>query len=207
MQPFDHALWERQRRAGRYDGEEGAEAVRFSCMYVLGGARAHICVTYDPYDPRGPPGLEPAAPAGGEFDMGRARPPGAAAAAGAPPPVDTVVGPFAREADARTFALEWAKGLRSVADRRQFGMDLARQVGLRVWHTPPAAPGLRASRGEYLFPHEHRERRRQEGGGGGANSTALSPSLRRQRLMAFRAPVRAPRGGGAAGTAAMELGA
>lgn len=200
LQPYEHALWQRQRQrqgGGEAPAGGGAPPLCFSCMYVLSGGRAHICVTYDPYDPAGPPGLERDDRGGDdldEFDMDAVHPPAAAAAG---PAVDTVVGPFVREADARQFAIEWAKGLRSLGDRRRFGIDLAQRVGLRVWHTPRgagAADGLRPARSEYLFPHQHR--RRAEEAEAAAGRRAIAPAGPSPSLAAFRSLVRGADGWG-----------
>lgn len=222
MQPFSHAIWQRQRQhitttttttttngtSGMSNGE--GTHLCFSCMYVLGGSRAHICVTYDPYDREGPPGLEwgswasppdPSSPRADEADLDMlvVEDANRVPLHEPTPPVDTVVGPFVRQEDARKFCIEWGKGLRSLDDRRQFGISLAQRLGLRVWHTPPPSSRIRSSRAEYTFPYQHQDRVEAE-----AESRSLAPSRRsakhrqqQQQLAVFRSLVRGGDGWGA----------
>lgn len=93
--------------------------VRFCCMYVPktpgAGCGAHICVMFNPNDPNGPPVAR---------DHGAKRTEWA---------LDTAVGPFVRNTDAKAFCIEWSRYRHNIDDRRMFGITLAHRLGLGIW--------------------------------------------------------------------------
>lgn len=97
--------------------ERNAKSLRFCCMYLSSDSarRHHLCVTFNPWDSTGAPGLSPQAMRKGQWSLG------------------LIVGPFVKEADARSFCIEWGRCRCDTATRRQQGVKLANHVGLQIW--------------------------------------------------------------------------
>ena len=95
--------------------ERNAKSLRFCCMYVASDTRHHLCVTFNPWDRTGPPGLSPQVMRKGQWTLG------------------LIVGPFVKEADARIFCIEWGRPRQDTKQRLEQGLKLASHVGLQIW--------------------------------------------------------------------------
>lgn len=162
------------------------DSLWFACMFVSGnGERVHICPVMNPASILSPS----ASSSNGDDGDDDTQSPRKNRKRGRPVPgltwtlirregwsVDSVIGGFAQQALARKFCVEWGSApCRSVAQRRNFGIQLAKQLKvLQVWSSASVcnpAGFRRAMQARKRARHAHALL------SGGPSSTTSSPSF------------------------------